>query len=145
MDDRLIIKCLKVGSKVYKKITKLVTEQIGESEINDCYVMLKGDQIYGYVIFTPHKGKKKEDDYIYINWIYAKKGYGSPFLQKLEEMFSDDGYHMIKLHLSVGMTEKKDTVMRRLNYYSKHNYRVYDIKFRKNDGPLLSMKKLIKK
>jgi len=50
-------------------------------------------------------------------------------------------YSKIILKVSIDPNEKKDTVMRRFNFYIKNNYRIYDIEFRKKYGPQLSMYK----
>ena len=50
---------------------------------------------------------------------------------------------IILLNVSIDPNENKNTVMKRLNFYIGLQYKVYDIKFRKKNGPLLLMKKNI--
>ena len=51
--------------------------------------------------------------------------------------------NIILLNVSIDPNENKNTVMKRLNFYIGLQYKVYDIKFRKKNGPLLLMKKNI--
>ena len=78
---------------------------------------------------------------ISINWIVAKKDHGTPLLSELEKKWLNDGVKNIMLKVSIDPNENKNTVMRRLNFYIKFNYRVKDIEFREKYGPLLSMYK----
>jgi hypothetical protein len=86
---------------------------------------------------------KENNKNIQIDWIYSKKGYGTDFLKRLERTLFKK-YSKITLNLSIDPIEyksDKNVVMRRINFYIKNNYRVFDIKFRKKHGPLLKMYK----
>jgi len=61
----------------------------------------------------------------------------------MEKLFKKKAITAILLNVSVDPNENKNTVMKRLNFYSRLQYKVYNIKFRKKDVPLLSMKKNI--
>lgn len=92
------------------------------------------DEIYeikGYAILDSNK----------IDWIYAVQGYGTPFLKDLEKHIFKS-HKKVVLNVSVDPTEDKTTVIRRLNFYIKNDYRIYDIEFRKKNGPLFKMHKI---
>jgi len=118
------------------KLKNLVKSHLGSTNsLTSGYVLLDDkSKILGYVILKP------ENNDIKIDWIYAKKGHGTEFLKRLEKILLKK-YPKIILKVSIDPTENKNTVMRRLNFYIKNNYRVYDIKFRKKYGPLLSLHK----
>ena len=48
-------------------------------------------------------------------------------------------YPKIILKVSIDPNESKESVIRRINFYIKNNYRVFDIEFRKKYGPIFSM------
>ena len=62
---------------------------------------------------------------------------------QMEKLFKKKAITAIFLNVSIDPNENKNTVMKRLNFYIGLQYKVYDIKFRKKYGPLLSMKKNI--
>ena len=117
------------------KLDKLIKSHLGKIEINDGYVFLDDSQkILGYCILIP------KQTYIVIDWIYATQGFGTIFIKRLEKILLKK-YSEIRLNVSIDQNEKKETVIRRINFYIKNNYRVYDITFRKKYGPLLQMYK----
>ena len=107
-------------------------------ELKNGYVFVdKKSTILGYCLL------KENNKNIQIDWIYSKKGYGTDFLKRLERTLFKK-YSKITLNLSIDPIEyksDKNVVMRRINFYIKNNYRVFDIKFRKKHGPLLKMYK----
>ena len=74
-----------------------------------------------------------------------EKNKSQPFydVKELEKKLSQK-YDLILLNVSIDPNELESTVIRRINFYIKNNYRVYDIVYRKKYGPLLKMKKIIK-
>lgn len=117
------------------KINKLVGSHLGNSKLDNGYVYVDNNfKIFGYCIVT------EDDINIKINWIYAKKGHGTEFLQRVERALFKK-YSKIILKVSIDPTEQDESVIRRLNFYIKNNYQVFDIKYRKKYGPLLSLYK----
>jgi hypothetical protein len=117
------------------KLDKLVQLHLGKTKLKNGYVFLDDkSKIIGYTILIPSKNTIK------IDWIYSKKGFGTKFLKRLEKILFKK-YNKIILNVSIDPNEKKETVLRRINFYIKNNYRVSDIKFRKKHGPLLLMYK----
>jgi len=117
------------------KINKLVKSHLGNSKLDKGYVYVdKNCKIFGYCIL------QKDDINIKIDWIYAKKGHGTDFLQRVERA-SFKKYSKIILNVSIDPNERDELVIRRINFYIKNNYRVSNIKYRKKHGPLLHMYK----
>ncbi len=115
------------------KINKLVESHLGNTKLDKGYVYVDENlKIFGYCIL------QEDDINIKIDWIYAKKGHGTDFLQRVERALFRN-YSKIILKVSIDPTEKNESVIRRINFYIKNNYRVVDIKYRKKYGPLLSM------
>lgn len=113
---------------IQKKVSRLSKIHIGETKYDNGYVYFDKTTLVGYAHLTKNK----------IDWIYAKTGHGTAFLKLIEkELFKT--YKKIILAVSIDPTEKKDTVIRRINFYIKNNYRVYNIKYRKTHGPLFYM------
>jgi hypothetical protein len=79
---------------------------------------------------------------IVIDWIYAKPGAGTQFLKKIETKLFQT-HKRIELFLSMDRGERDQTVLRRLNFYIKNQYRAQSIKYRPI-GPLLTMVKVSK-
>lgn len=97
-------------------------------------VGIKNNKFVGYIEYEINNNNS-----VYIDWIVAIKGNGTELLKAFEEkMFSK--YNSIKLNISLDSNERKETVLNRLNYYIKFNYRAYDIKYR-DSGVLLLMQK----
>jgi hypothetical protein len=115
------------------EISKLAKKHLGNVVLENGYVFTNGDEILGYCILEISENVK-------IDWIYAKKGFGTEFLKRIERVLFGK-YDKIILNVSIDPNEKKETVMRRMNFYIKNNYRVADITFRKKYGPLLHMYK----
>jgi hypothetical protein len=63
-------------------------------------------------------------------------------MKKLERAFIAAGYNKITLNVSLDPTERKDTVLRRLNYYIGLDYRAVGITYRAH-GVLINMEKMI--
>ena len=117
------------------KINKLVKSHLGNQKLDKGYVFVDNNyKVIGYCILI------EENKNIKIDWIYSQHGYGTDFLHRLERSLFKK-YSKIILNCSIDPNENKDSVMRRINFYIKNNYRVYDITFRKKFGPLLSMHK----
>ena len=117
------------------KITKLVESHLGKTKLDKGYVYVdKNLKIFGYCIL------QEDNINIKIDWIYAKKGHGTDFLQRVERALFKK-YSKIILKVSIDPNENKDSVIRRINFYIKNNYRVFDIEYRKKYGPLFSMYK----
>lgn len=115
------------------KINKLVESHLGNSKLDKGYVYIdKNFKIFWCCIL--------QEDNIKIDWIYAKKGHGTDFLQRVERALFKK-YSKIILKVSIDPNEKDESVIRRINFYIKNNYRVFHIKYRKKYGPLLSMYK----
>ena len=122
------------------KLKKLVKNHLGNTDLKQGYVLLDNNNIKGYTILLP----QEKSNIIKIDWIYAEPGYGTLFLKRVENSLFKN-YNKIILNVSIDPNEDKNTVMRRINFYIKNNYRVYDIKYRKKYGPLLNMYKSIDK
>lgn len=118
------------------KILKKVKNDIGNSNLKLGYVLLDKEQIKGYCILLP----TLKNNNIKIDWIKADPGYGTPFLKRVEKALFKK-YNKIILNVSIDPNERKNTVMRRINFYIKNSYRVYDITYRNKYGPLLHMSK----
>ena len=115
------------------KINRLVKLHLGNIKLDKGYVYVnKNMEVLGYCLLKD-KGKT-----IKIDWIYAKKGHGTDFIKRLERALFKK-YSKIILHVSIDPNEQKKTVIRRINFYIKNNYRVSDIKYRKKYGPELTM------
>ena len=78
-------------------------------------------------------------DRVLIDWIYAKPGSGTPFLKKIEQKIFQT-HERVELLVSIDRAERDQTVLRRLNFYIKNQYRAEKIKYRQT-GPLLTMVK----
>jgi hypothetical protein len=130
--------------KLYKddnEIKKLYKIHFGSKletdDKNMIYGLYDDDKLVAYMIYNllNHKTVK-------IDWIYAP-GYGKVFMKRMESKFRKDKINKILLNVSIDPKENKNTVMKRINYYVSLRYKVYDIKFRKINGPLLYMEKLL--
>jgi len=104
--------------------------------INDnlIYCLYDKNIIVGYVIY------KIVNKNVYLDWIYAPN-YGKILMNKLEKKFKREKIEKILLNVSIDPTENLKTVMIRINFYISLQYKVYNIKFREEYGPLLYMKK----
>lgn len=121
-----------------EKIHKLAKMHLSENKysLDNGYVFINDkSKLLGYCIL------KKEKKDVKIDWIYAKKGFGSEFIYRLERTLFGK-FSRIILNVSIDPNERKETVMRRINYYIKNDYyRVYDMIHRKKYGALLKMHK----
>ncbi len=75
-----------------------------------------------------------------IIWMYGP-GYGKMIMANIEHHFKQKKVKKIVLNCSIDPTEKKETVLRRLNFYIKMQYRVTNITFREKHIILLFMEK----
>lgn len=128
------MKIIKFANFDLNRIKNLANNHINTNvNINNGYVFIdENDKILGYTIF------KEYNNNIKIEWIYAKHGYGTEFLHRIERSLFKK-YNKIFLNCSIDPNEKKDTVINRINFYIKNNYRIYDIEFRNKNGPLFKM------
>ena len=129
------------SDKIYKKITDLHKKLTGDKELPHLTYFHYNDnnKFIGYTCLAVDKKK------LVVDWIYAPKN-GIEVMNGILQLASifDKEIRPIDemiLKVSIDPTEKKDTVMKRINFYTKCNFRVYDIQFRKKYGPLLSMKR----
>mgnify|MGYP001257581756 CR=1 FL=1 len=121
-----ITKIINLSESNFNKIKKLIKIQLDENyQINPGYVLINDDKILGYCLYTEDNNKH----FIKIDWIYSNKGFGSEFLSRLERSFFKK-YNKIILSCSIDPSEKKETVLRRINFYIKNNYRVTNFNFR---------------
>ena len=123
------------------KIIKLHKKEVGEdlNILSDEYninVFYDKNEIVGYIVYIITKNT------VNISWIYAPN-YGKNSMIQMEKLFKKKDINIILLNISIDPNENKNTVMKRLNFYIGLQYKVYDIKFRKKNGPLLLMKKNI--
>ena len=91
----------------------------------------------GYAFYRKHGPKT-----IYLDWIWAP-GYGVYFLTALESKFRAAGYEKVLLKISVDPTERKEKVLRRLNFYCKMGYKMKDVEFRPKLGPIFVAEKVL--
>ncbi len=121
------------------QIDKLYLEHFGkklkQDKSNIIYGFYSDNKIVGYIIYIlidKHTCK--------IDWIYAP-GFGKELMKRIEIKLKKLDINKILLNVSIDSNENKITVMKRLNFYIGLNYKVFDIKYRKNYGPLLFMSK----
>ena len=123
----MIIKNLNLNRDI--KIIELHKKILGyDLEITDKYtvkVFYDNDICIGYIIYNINENKVK------IVWIYCPN-YGKKIMKKIETLFKKNDIKEILLNVSIDPTENKNDVMKRLNFYIGLQYKVYDIKFRKN-------------
>lgn len=129
---------VKLNSKNIEFISDLIYDHLGGTKLDQGYILYESGKIKGYALLD-HKSKTE----IKIDWIYADPGYGTQFLKRIERSLFKK-YKKILLNVSLDPNENKNTVMRRMNFYIKNNYRVFDITYRKKYGSLLHMIKIKK-
>ena len=135
----MIIKTFNIKRDI--KIINLHKKEVGEdlNILSDKYninVFYDKNELVGYIIYII------TENTVNISWIYAPN-YGKLAMIQMEKLFKKKAITAILLNVSIDPNENKNTVMKRLNFYIGLQYKVYDIKFRKKYGPLLSMKKNI--
>ena len=136
LDDEQINSLYELHRKVYD-YTGLLDDF--RKLLPNIYVLTDEDisDIKGYIqISFP------SDNTIKVEWIYGP-GFGKLIMINIEHHFKQKGYTKIILNVSIDPNELKETVMRRLNFYIKNKYRVYDIEWRPEHGPLLKMEKVL--
>ena len=97
-------------------------------------------QLLAYTLIIPPNTTTSSSLKVSIDWIYAKLGYGTRFLQQLETLLFKT-YEKIELLVSLDRNERDSSVMRRMNFYIKNKYRVSGIRYR-SCGPILTMFKI---
>ena len=147
MEDSIFIRGDKLKEDEVLSLYKLHRKVSGYTDLLDdfkkildhTYVLtsLSEFNIYGYIIL-----KLVTSKIIKIEWIYGP-GYGVLIMLNIERRYDEKGYEKILLNCSIDPSEEKNTVMRRLNFYIKNKYRVYDIEHRHEHGPLLKMEKIL--
>ena len=124
----------------HKTLIKRLYKKDVNSEFNKrkqlLYRLEDKNKLLGYAIVMKPKKKKAR-----IDWIWAKPGHGTKLMQFIEKELGNRGVKSIGLNLSIDPMEKKSTVVRRINFYIKNQFRVVDITFREKHGALLRMKK----
>ena len=135
----------KLSDNQIDRLYELHREVSGYTDLSSDFVKLlinlyilvdqDSDSIFGYIHINPIS-----NDTIKVEWIYGP-GYGRMIMFNIEHHFKQKGYKLIILNCSIDPQELKQTVMRRLNFYIKNKYRVHDIEFRNEHGPLLKMEK----
>ena len=125
--------------KTPHKLKSLIIKHLGDNSTpigkRHGYVLTEKDKILGYALYDNRNSN------IFLDWIWTKPGYGTPFLKKLENKWKKNKKVKVILKMSIDPTEKKEKVLRRINYYIKNKYRAKDIKFRSKYGPILTMEK----
>ena len=101
---------------------------------------IDGKKTIAYAFIT-----QKTTTKAYIEWIWATRGNGTAFLKVIQSKLRRAGFSTIELHVSIDPNERQQTVLRRINFYIKNNYRVTDITFRPKNGPLFTMVKTFRK
>jgi hypothetical protein len=134
------------NDKIYKKILKLHKTLTSEKLLpGSTYICLADNEKFiGYVCFHVNP------DVLFLDWIYAPN-HGIEVMNHVidfaanihQTSLNSNSVKEILLNISIDPTEKDTVVMKRLNFYIKCNFRVYEIKYRKTYGPLLMMKRSI--
>ncbi len=120
------------------KINSMIKKHMGDKyKVKDGAVLELGCKLKGYALFYPISKKT-----MFLDWIYAI-GYGETFMKRLERKWKREGYEQIQINVSVDPTEKKSTVIHRLNFWYRMKFETEYIKYRKKYGPLLKMIKEI--
>lgn len=121
------------------QIDKLYLEHFGKklkpNNFDIIYEFYSDNKLVGYIIYLLIDKKICK-----IDWIFAP-GFGKELMKRIESKLKKSGINKILLNVSVDPNESKPTVMKRLNFYIGLGYKVFDIKYRKDYGPLLSMSK----
>jgi len=82
-------------------IDNLVLKHIGRINYHDGYIYVDNkENLFGYTILN-----KININNVAIEWIYAKKGYGTSFMKKLEIILKET-YKKILLKVSIDPTEQ---------------------------------------
>lgn len=124
----MIIKKLEdLDDETIKSIKKLHKKLTNENLSGNILIFYSKNEFIGYTDFVGNK----------INWIYGP-GHGYEIMAYMEKIIKDK----IRLNLSIDKTENKSAVMRRINFYIRLGFKVYNIKWR-NIGPLLMMEKIL--
>lgn len=121
------------------QIDKLYLEHFGKKlkpkESDIIYGFYSDNKLVGYIIYLLIDNKTCK-----IDWIFAP-GFGKELIKRIESKLKKSSINKISLNVSVDPNESKPIVMKRLNFYIGLGYKVFDIKYRKDYGPLLSMSK----
>ena len=121
------------------QIDKLYLEHFGKKikfkESDIIYGFYSDNKLVGYIIYSLIDKKTCK-----INWVFAP-GFGKELMNQIESKLKKSDINKILLNISIDPNEPKPTVIKRLNFYIGLGYKVFDIKYRKDYGPLLSMSK----
>lgn len=77
----------------------------------------------GYVRHRLARDPESGDLIFYLDWIDAPRGEGSALLEYVEQMAQRFHAKRIRLATHVERDEAADVVLRRFNFFQKHNYR----------------------
>lgn len=83
---------------------------------------------------------KEYPKYMEIDWIWARPGKGTKFLKLIERRLFKLKPE-IRLLVSIDKGERDQTVIRRMNFYIKNQYRVQKIEYRKSGVMFYMLKK----
>jgi hypothetical protein len=136
LDDEQIDLLYELHRDVYK-YTGLLDEF--NKLLSNIYVLTEPEifEIKGYI-----QVGILSNDTVKVEWIYGP-GYGKLIMTNIEYHFKLKGYNKIVLDIAINPNELKEAVMKRLNFYIKNKYKVYDIEFRTENGPVLKMEKIL--
>ncbi len=71
-----------------------------------------------------------QDKKFTLKWIYAP-GHGDVVFQHIINI-AKKNYDTIYFNISIDKNELQETILRRLNFYSKYNYKTFNVKYRKH-------------
>jgi hypothetical protein len=124
--------------KVIKKYNEIFGKKLDDSSDDlSIGVFYDNDKLVGYVVYLYQNSETVE-----ISWIWGPN-YGKKMMKSFERKMRREEIKKIILQVSIDPTENKTTVMKRMNYYITLKYKIYDIKFRQKNGPLLFMEKIL--
>lgn len=63
-----------------------------------------------------------------LDWIWARPGYGTPLLKAVERRLFKERPR-IELLVSIDSRERKQTVLRRMNFYIKNRYKLKNVRY----------------
>jgi hypothetical protein len=132
-----MIKLVKFNKDVHEDITQLHKKLVNDNRKPSLvfYDTISNKKV-GYCVFHI------TDKSVKIDWLYAPN-YGKSAYKKLEAYFKYNKVEKILLNCSIDKMEKKETVMKRINFYIGLDFRVYDIRYRTSGalGVMLLMHK----
>ena len=121
---------------IFKIHADLTGEKINELSTTVFYDKKK---FIGYVVLIDRP------TYVKLDWLYCiQSNYEKKIMEKLEKELIEQNIYIIKLDIYLDPDEKKDIMLRRMNFYIDLHYNIYDIKFQ-NREIFLYMKKELEK